>query len=409
MAERAKPRLWQRIKDYKRHRLLTALALTALAVCGSVAVAQAQSFRGGDNTTVAAGQTIDSSLYIAGNTVDVAGTVNGDVFCAGENVTISGTVNGDILCAGQTVRIAGTVNGDVRAAGQNLTVDAAIKGSATLAGQTVTASAQSKIGRDVTIAGQEIALNGAVGRDVVAGSNAGVLNGLIGRNVSAGVEQLRLGSDASVKGDITYSSRNQLQRDGGAEVAGTVTQHQPQNKRGGTPWMLSVWWLVAMLIFALLVAVLMPQTLHRANRVGRQRPWLTALVGLLASILGPVVVVGLLVSVFGVIAGVVALLVWLVLLMLSGPFAAYAFGHVVVEKLKSNDNIIWTMLAGTAILLLVYMIPFVGFGAMLLALWYGLGMLVRYIAGKRDFRYRIDDSDDKPHDKPKARLADADA
>jgi len=397
--------IWRR---FGQHKVAIAALLAGAAAFSLVTVAHAQSFRSGNNTTLAAGQTVDGSLYAAGRTIDLAGTVNGDIFCAGQNITISGTVNGDVICGGQTLRIDGVVHGDVRAAGQSVTVDAQVTGSATLAGQTVTTSSKSRIGRDMTVAGQDVTLNGSVGRDVVAGSGSGIFNGLIGRNVSAGVDHLRLGSDADVKGNITYTSRNQLQRDSGADVVGRVTQNQPQQTRSdeGSPWLFTLWWLVAMLVFALLVALSMPQTVHRAAAAARLRPGRTLLVGFVASIIVPIGIVVLMATLLGLVAGLVALVAWILLVALSGPFAAYAFGRWILEQFNRTDNVVWAMLVGALVLLVVYLIPIIGWIVMLFALWYGLGMLLRHLAAMRDSNYDATVVVPKPPRKPAAATTD---
>src|SRR5690606_15328805 len=83
--------------------------------------AHAQNFRSGNSVTVGANEVVDSTMWVAGRSIDLAGEVNGDVFCAGQNVSVTGTIRGDLLCAAQNITISGVITGDVRVAAQSVT------------------------------------------------------------------------------------------------------------------------------------------------------------------------------------------------------------------------------------------------------------------------------------------------
>ena len=80
------------------------------------------------NVTIAADETIDDDLFIAGETVTIRGVINGDVYAAGGTVDIDGVVNGDVLAAGGMVTISGQIKDDVRVAGGQVTISNAIIG-----------------------------------------------------------------------------------------------------------------------------------------------------------------------------------------------------------------------------------------------------------------------------------------
>src|ERR1700690_2245845 len=95
---------YQRVSHMKlRITAIGAILFSLFAPVAFVGIVSAQSFQAANNVAITQNQTINSSLYSAGATVDIAGTVNGDVYCAGQNITISGTINGDVLCTGQTI------------------------------------------------------------------------------------------------------------------------------------------------------------------------------------------------------------------------------------------------------------------------------------------------------------------
>lgn len=82
-------------------RFLIIFLLVVLVLIGFPPGVQAADFRTGQDVTVPAGETVNGDLYIAGNTITIAGTVNGDIFTAGSSVAVSGTVNGGLTAAGR--------------------------------------------------------------------------------------------------------------------------------------------------------------------------------------------------------------------------------------------------------------------------------------------------------------------
>ena len=65
--------------------------------------------RGGPSVTVPAGETVDDTLVVFGESVNVDGTVNGDLIAFARRVTIRGTVKGNVISFAQRVETDGTV------------------------------------------------------------------------------------------------------------------------------------------------------------------------------------------------------------------------------------------------------------------------------------------------------------
>lgn len=360
--------------------LLVGLVM-ALPILVLAAVAQAQSFRSGDNVTVAQGETLNQTLFASGRTLDIAGTVNGDVFCAGQNITVSGTVNGDVICAGQSLSVTGRVNGSVRLAGQDVTVNGQVSGNTTVAGQSFTLDSKSKIGGDLSAVGSDITLNGPVGRDAAFGSGTVTVNSSVGRDIKAAVSTLTLGSKANVSGNINYTSSKDLIRNSGAVVGGSIIRNAPRQQEHVRPgsivafgWLAALYVFISFLLIALVLVLLLPRVFYVPAEYARHHMVKTFLVGLVSSIVVPVVLIGLMFTVIGIPLALFAGLVWLVLVLLSGPFAAFLLGRLILRSV--TDNPIWTMLLGGAILLILYFIPFLGVLTTLLTLWFGLGTIL---------------------------------
>jgi cytoskeletal protein CcmA (bactofilin family) len=364
-------------------KLLLVGLLVALPLVGWAAMVHAEGFRSGNDVTVAPGETVDKTLYAAGRTIDIAGTVQGDLICAGQSVSVTGSVMGDVICAAQDIHISGTVMGDVRVAGQSVNLDGTIQGNLSAAGQDVTVDSGGKIARDASVAGQSMVINGMVGRDLMAGSQNVTINGTVGRNVQSANQSLSLGNGAHVGGDITYTSTNLLARDSGATVSGRITRQAPPKQersavrlgafvRGSVAF--AFYLFAALLVTTLVLVLLVPRTFQTATETAMSHPWLTLLTGFIASMVVPVAVIVLMITVIGIPLAILLLLAWFVVLFLAAPFAAYYLGRLLLGRTENNALLI--MLLGASVLLVCYFIPSIGALVSLAVLWFGTGIIV---------------------------------
>ncbi len=356
---------------------LSFVVVSALTFTG---VTSAQSFKSGDTVTVPTGEIVDSLLFAGGNTIDIAGTVNGDVYCGGQNVTISGTVKGDVICAGQTVNVSGKIEGNARLAGQSVIISGTIDGSATVATQTLTLEKNGNIQRDLVGGTQSATLSGVIGRDLAVGASSVTINGQVGRNVTGEIETLALGSTGRIGGDLRYISDTSPVVSSGGQVAGTVTRtvlERPQSKASASSFAVTIWSLVyvfiAMLVVALVLVLLVPTVFQRLSSIALSSPGRVVLTGLVGVIVVPTLIVLLFISTIGLPLGILALLIWCVAVMLSGPFVGYTVGRLI---LKNQKRPILIMLMGTSVLLIIYFIPILGFFAVIAAYVFGTGMLL---------------------------------
>lgn len=360
--------------------VLVAVVASALLFAG---VASAQSFKTGQNTNVASAETIDSSAYVFGNTVDVAGTVNGDLYCGGQNVNISGNINGDVNCAGQTVNFSGFATGSVRLAGQTVNISGKAN-SATLMAQTANLFDTAIIARDVNGAAATFTVSpgATVGRDVAYAASNIVIFGSVGRDLNAKVEQLTLGNGAKIGGAIAYTSPNAITKDPGATVSGPVTQTMPKQTSepsfsiGPTVTAFVLLYIFAAILVVMLALVLLFPSVYKdsAARVGTS-PWMTLLFGFVAGLVVPALLFVIALTVIGIPLAILLGLMWLVVILLSSSFTAYYIGSLMLKE-KSP---LLVMLAGGALLLVLYFIPFLGFLVAMLSTMLGVGIILREV------------------------------
>lgn len=360
--------------------VILAFVATALLFAG---VANAQTFKGGDNTTVTSGETIQSAAYLAGNTVDVAGTINGDLYCAGQTVTISGTVNGDIFCAGQTITFSGTASGSVRLAGQTVNITGKVT-NATIFAQTATLSGGTEVTQDLNGAAQTLTIadKAVVGRDITYAANTIDINGYVVRDVKVTTEQLTLGAGSTISGNVAYTSVNGVKTSDGL-VIGKITQTIPKEEPKQSysfglagSLMVAFYMFASVLLLLIVLAALFPSAYKEsAARVGTS-PWTTILIGFVALVTMPILLLFVAFTIIGLPIALLLGMLWLVVLMLSGSFSSYYIGSLLLKKQK---NAIVIMLAGGTLLLVLYIIPIVGFFVAMVSTMLGTGIILREV------------------------------
>lgn len=368
-------------------RLVATATLTTLALGLLALPALAEGFvDASDTPQVVAGQQVDGSAYLAGNSVTMAGTVKGDLYCAGNSITITGVVEGDVLCAGNTVTVLGRVGGDLRLAGNGVTVSGTAGGAVTAVGNTVTLTPGSAVSTDLTAGAATLSLAGTVGRDARLGAGTASLSGAVGRDVDARVDQLTVTDAARIGGHVFYVSAKEAAVPAGT-VAGQVRRTDPPPEQTRTPmpqvrpvvtpgqWFLGalgqVVWTV---VLSLAVVLLMPRFVRRTTATTWAGLGKAALVGLVALAAGLPIIVLLFVTIVGAGAGLLLLLGYPVALVLSVPLTAYFLGRELLRK--RTANMFALVAAGAGILGVVSVVPFLGFIVGLASVCAGLGLIV---------------------------------
>lgn len=360
-------------------KLLGLTAVVAVLTLGFWGVASAHDFRTGDTTNVNAGETVNSTVWTAGRTVNIAGNVNGDVFCAGQTVTISGNVQGDVICAAQTLIISGKISGDARIAAQTLTLTGQVAGNLTSGAQTFTQAAGSLVGSDASLGGSDVTLNGNIGRDLLLGAGTAYLNGQVGRDVKTATTTLSLGSNAKVAGNLAYTSDKDVTLAPGAAVLGqttkTVPQHQERNfqNRAGAWIGMGLFVLVALLVTALVLVLVFPKVFQTITAYKWSQVWKPLLVGLVALVVTPAVAILAMVTVIGLPLGLLLILTWLLLGGLSAIATAYWLGRVLW---RGQTNAILVMLLGVIVIGVLLMVPILGMIVRLLVILVGAGLIL---------------------------------
>ena len=380
--------------------LFTSIALTLLAVLTIAGPVAAGDFRTGQSASVGESESIDDDLYVAAGTVTIAGTVNGDATIGAGNVTVTGTVTGSLNVAGGVIDVSGDVEGAIRVSGGTVRIAGSVGRDLVTFGGTTTVEAGAEIAGDVAGAGGMLTIAGTVSGDVLAAAGTLEITGTVEGSVETQVGDLVIGADATVAGDVTYTSAREARIADGATIGGSVERNEPdQTPGGGGQPIVTVNPIVSYLGIVLGLLLLGFGLLLVRSRlaVGSGEALRTAALpalglGLVTCIGQFLLVVFLVIAAilfallagplggaFGVAAVIVTMLI-VVLLFVSAVPVAMAVGQLVLAR---SDSPYLQYLVGAAILGVVLVacgfVPILG-GVVFLLVWIlGLGAFVVYL------------------------------
>ena len=333
---------------------------------------------------VAPGETLDDDLIATGQTVTIAGRVTGDVYATGQTVVVTGTLDGDLIAAAQQVVVDGTVNGNVRAAGGVITINGHVGRSITGLAEQVNISSSGRVDGSLLAAGETLSLFGPVGRGITAGGGTLQLGGPVGGKVVVWAQNLSLGPNTRIAGDLEYYAERQLDTSGGT-VAGQVRFHQIERQERQAPLLNGLFdfggliLLVGSAILGALAIIFAPRASARAVELGRQQPLPTFGVGLLVLCAVPIATVLIGVTLVGIpLALAVAALYWLGIL-LAWPALGLVIGTELARRVRRSEPmpVLGALVVGLIVLHLVTHLPIVGGLVAFLGLAFGLGLIAQ--------------------------------
>ncbi len=365
-------------------------AVALLLLGGAVAIApqEAQAkfeVRDADDVTVAATETIESSLVALGDTVTIEGTVRGDLVAFGDSVRIRGTVEGNVFCAGEDVEIAATVTGSVHCAGRDVRASGATTGNVYAAGEEVTLEPAARVGADLAIACSDCRLQGAVARDVLAAGESLVLEGSAGRDVSLHAPEISFREVARYPGAIELHmpageeadvapgaalgpvARKVLESDGGPAPVRRFAQAERMRSKIVT--------VVSAFVVGLVLFSLAPGMFDvRVESTGR---FFAAVgTGFAVLVVVPTVLVLLMISVLGIPAALVGALLLGVFVFVGPVVVAAVVGRTVMRAGDGSFRAFAIALAvGLFLLGILVSLPGIGGLALFVLILEGVGLL----------------------------------
>lgn len=368
----------------KKYFIAVLIFFTAFASLLSPVLAQELAQQ--DKVTLEKNQTINQDYFTAGETVTILGTVNGDTYVAGGNILIEGTINGDLLVAGGAVQIRGTVNGNVRAVGGNMTISGNIAKNVTVMGGNISVSEGAVITGSLTIAGGNVEVFAPVGRGITAGAGNLYVGESVGGNITAGVGMLTLGSNAKVTGNLNYWSEEDMVSNDGATVSGIITRNEYQKyvadkemfakAVSGALFTIKLVEIIALLLLGSVLIKLAPNYTKKTVDIIQTNPWKSLFVGLITSIVLPVLIVLAFISLIGIPVAVMGIFIIMLLFVFAKIFASLFIGGVLLSMVNKSVNVYASLAVGLLVLFVLFFIPVIGWLAGCVLMLMGLGGMI---------------------------------
>jgi cytoskeletal protein CcmA (bactofilin family) len=343
--------------------------------------------RRGELVTVAANETVDDTLFAAGNTVLVEGVINGDLLAFGRTVDIDGTIKGDLVSFARRTVVSGTVQGRIYIFSQALDLDGQVDHSLYGFAQSLRVNDRCHVGEGIVAAGGEVSLEGDVKRsvDILASGNTDV-TGSIGRDLTMAGAGLTLTRTARVGGNLSARVRQlkDVHIDDGATIAGKrdiqVNVRKSRFARSNFYFHQAVWLAAAMLV-GWLGLVLFPGFVPATTRaVASGWSNLALGVGVLAGI--PVVIIVAGITLVGLPIALMLFAVYLAAIYLAKLWVGAFLGRILLKSSgAAKGDWMLGLLIGLLILTVVGFIPYLGglvrFGVLCLGLGAFAGQLYR--------------------------------
>jgi anti-sigma factor RsiW/cytoskeletal protein CcmA (bactofilin family) len=369
-----------------RLRMRGLAGVIALGVLLPATPAQALDVRRGQTIRIPANETIDDTLVVVGDSIEIEGIVTGDVVAFARRVRVRGTVRGNLVTGGRDVEVEGAVEGSILQFGQTLTTRGRTNGNLYAFGQSVNVPGGAAIGGNATTFSETATIEGRVDRDVTSFGRAVDLDGTVSRRVIAYADRVDVGAGARINGSLTahVRSRENVRVDPDAIIGGATSielqEAQPSRYLTFRYYLRQCIRLAAAFVTGWVLFWLVP----RAARIGIDTggALLTAAgAGAVAACATPVLAVLAGITIVGLPIAFFALLVWLALLYIAKILLALILGRMVLgTNGSSSRNTAAALFLGLTIVLIAINIPYVGGVINLLLTITGFGVAVVHLA-----------------------------
>jgi hypothetical protein len=340
--------------------------------------------RGDSPVTVPAGETIDDTLVVTGNSsVDIEGTVEGDLIALAGDVRVKGTVKGNLITFAERTEIDGTVAGSVVGTGGLLTLRGNIGRNLYGVAGNVTIESEGRIHGNASMLVGEASLDGDVKKDFNVRTARSIGWGPFssGRFSRGGMIQVRpharVGRNLFIKVDEPESAI--IDPAAAPNIGGKrdieVTPPPPNRYATASFYVWQTIWLAAAFIAGVVLFRLAP-ALSRVNLDTGGSVLLAAGVGFVSAVAPPIagVIAGL--TLIGLPLGLTVIGLWFLGLYLSKIVIAAFLGRALLPSSQGQFEFAAPLLAGLAIVFVAINLPYVGGVINFLLVLLGLGGLV---------------------------------
>lgn len=309
---------------------------------------------------------------------------NGDLYVFDSNVTMDKLVDGNVFIFGNNITITGQCSGNMFVFGNNITFDKAYAQASIFvaSGTDITFNAVSNSLYAATSGDLIIDHQFGVYSDIYVACNTLKYDGIVGRNAFLALNNIELGDNAIFYGDLTYTSSNTMNFDEGV-VTGTINYNEKTEEEskgvlsaiGSLAYKILQYLIIVLVVF--FISKLFIKSPISKEDSTLKHPLITLGVGILATILIPVISIGLMFTGVGTNAGLIILATYLLLFIISSIILPIVIARYICinKKARGIKELLFTVLIAIVMELLIT-IPYIGILIYLLYVIYGIGIII---------------------------------
>lgn len=346
------------------------LAITILLLLSIVLIDTTKAFEIGlpqndsENVKISKDNIIKDNLFAFGKFINIDGNIDGDLITAGNNLELSGNIKNNIFAAGNSITIKGIIGKDVFVGATNVYVekDAIIEG-------------------DLIVGTNTLVVEGIVKGNIRAGAKSIKINSLVEKNVYLNVENLSIGAEAKINGDVIYTSAKEANIDPASLINGKIERKQVTvsntKKNKIHSFVLSFF---GTLIVGVVLLTLLTKKIDSLSENIKNKFWLNLLIGFVALIVTPFIALILLISLVGTPLALIIIALYAFLIYASKIFVGIYIGKLI---LKDKWHPLASMTLGVFLIYIVSILPFIGGLVSFIVILLGLGAGTFLISTKK--------------------------
>lgn len=362
--------------------LLLAIFLISFIFLQIPKKAEAARFITGNNIKVDNDKPLKDDLYISGGSIEVNDPIDGDIVAFGGSIIVNGDIDGDVIIVGGQIDINSRVAGTVRIAGGDILVKGDIKKDLVIASGNLTLTEKSKIGRDLVLGSARSKISSKVGRRIIGGSSSMVIDGTVDGDVVVTANELEIGDNAVITGDVKYTSENKADISSSADIQGKIHSRRPPVGRrtvsrqiaSALNFAVSIIWLM---VLGTVLLALFPGYAYRVNENLDDSPWKSFIWGILSLILTPIIAGLLIITIIGFPIALIIFFIYLFGIYVTKIYFGHYLGKRILVRLRATgSHWFWSLLLGIVIILVLAKIPILGPIVRVVVVIFGLGAIV---------------------------------
>lgn len=314
----------------------------------------------GDNVTI--DYIVDGNLFVFANTVTINSQIGGDAFICANKVIVEdqGYIFSNLFTVSQDVEIKGVVY-DVYAVSNNLSVQ------------------EGYIYRDLRVSCNNLTITGTVGRNAFVNCS-NIAFSTNDTNTESDEESSNRSTTGVINGNLNYSSKNEISIPEGA-VYGEANFNKVIANNDSTikDYILSIGTFIATVLIIWLACLwIAPKFLDNTRNLVSKKTLPVIGIGLLTPIV--TVIISIILFMIGITApiGFITLGILFILLAISKSIFTISINNLICNrfKIEKTAGILGTLIASSAVLYLIGLIPYVGSIVNFIAIVIGLGIIV---------------------------------